>query len=166
MGILYRETVINKHRGFFKFAIGFTILIFSVDVLMLISNPREFLKEIAYIGYVLLPIAVFVSAIVWHKCKIRYKYSIIDNELIIEKLNGDRRRLELNLNVKHIVAIEKGVRNKQGIEKEYDFTCGVKRQYAYRCLFNRGGKLYSFYFEPSNTLVNRINAAINRKMVS
>lgn len=168
MGILYKETVKYKHPEFLKFAFGFTLLIFTVDVVMLLSNPQEFLKELSYIGYAMLPVAAFVSAIVWHKCKRKYKYSIIDNELIIEKLDGCKRKAVLNLNVKQIIEINKAAdKQKDAVEREYDFTCGGHKDTAYRCFFIREGKLYSFCFEPSSAFISRINSVMSyRHMAS
>ncbi|SKA76840.1 hypothetical protein SAMN05443428_101271 [Caloramator quimbayensis] len=156
MGILYREIVDYKHRFLAKLTFILTLIIISVDVVVLVSNPKEFYNELIYAGYAMLPVALLISLILWQKCRIRYKYCIIDNELIIERIKGTKRKVELNLNVKNIVSIDKNSEKRSDIEKVYNFTCGCKRKDIYRCLFKKEGKLYSFYFAPSGNMLSRI----------
>ncbi|MCX7884067.1 MAG: hypothetical protein N2448_03435 [Caloramator sp.] len=163
MGILYREIVDYKRRFLAKFTFILTLIIISVDVIILISNPKEFYNEIIYAGYAMLPVALLLSLIFWQKCRLRYKYCIIDNELIIERIKGNKRRVELNLNVKNIISIDKNSEKRNGIEKIYNFTCGCKKKDVYRCLFEKEGKLYGFYFAPSGNLLSRLKDVVNKK---
>lgn len=162
MGILYREIVDYKHRFLARLTFILTLIIISVDVVVLISNPKEFYDEIIYAGYAMLPVALLLSLILWQKCRLRYKYCIIDNELIIERIKGAKRKVELNLNVKNIISIDKSSEKRNDIEKIYNFTCGCKRKDVYRCLFKKEGRIYSFYFSPSGNLLNRLEDMIRK----
>lgn len=166
MGILYREIVDYKRRYLVKLTFAATIIIAFLDVFMFFSTPNKFYNELEYAGYILMPIAIIISYRIWQRCRTRYKYCIIDNELIIEKIIGKKRKVELNLNIKQVLSIDKSSEKRSDSEKVYNFTCGCKRKDVYRCLFKKEGKLYSFYFQPSSDFLSKIEAIKNKDNIA
>lgn len=159
MGTLYREIVRPKHNKVMRGILFCIFAIIGIDLIFLLSNYKRIIVELAYVGYGIFPVAIFTIVLLWVKSNIKYRYAIIDDELIIERFYGDRRRVVLNINVKHIVKIEK-ISNKtscQRIERHFNFACAGNKKSTYRCLYNKEGKLFSFSFEPSDSLLNKIN---------
>lgn len=168
MGTLYKEIVgYKKQRGIkIIFFLGFVILF--INTVILISSLRNIFQEFLLISYVLMFIVVFGMLYYWKKYKKRYRYTIIDKELIIERLNGSKRKLVLNINAKRIVKIEKCESKNQGekLYKQYNFLCSGRKGCAYNCIFERDGKLYGFYFEPSQEFYNKIISIVNSKKIA
>lgn len=158
MGTLYKEIVEYKKQRAIRLVLLLGIIILTINIAVLISNLRNIFEEFLLISYVLMPIVVFGMGCLWKKYKTRYRYTIIDRELIIERLNGNKRNPVLNINAKHILRIEKCISRVQKVKlhKQYNFLCSGKKGCAYNCIYEKDGKLYGFYFEPSTELYNKI----------
>jgi hypothetical protein len=99
----------------------------------------------------------------------RYKYSIIDNELIIERLNSDRRHVLLNINLKTIERLERIDKMPRDGKKLFVWKrCSFmeKKNKGYLCLYKLSGKEFGFCFEPSQGLVDKIYSVIGEKVVA
>ena len=82
------------------------------------------------------------------KCKIAYKYCIISDKLIINKINSKNEENVESLKIKDIIYIGE----KSNVPKEYS-RCKLL------CIYKKEGKIYKFVFEPSDTLVSRIKSS-------
>lgn len=164
MGTLYRETVAYRHRKSAKFYLLLIALIMLVDFIIILSDLKRFIREFVYLGYGIIPFAIIITFIIWVKCKTKFRYAIIDNELIIERFNGNKRKVELSLNAKHILKIEKvSSRTKRSeIDKDSIFLCTKRLALAYKVTYEKEGNIYSFYFEPSSRLINKLNELIKK----
>ncbi|MCI9303754.1 hypothetical protein [Clostridium sp.] len=97
------------------------------------------------------------------KCKIAYKYSVISDKLIINKINNKIEENVESLKIKDIIYIGE----KSNVPKEYN-KCKCNRHYIrkfdknkkFLCIYKKEGKIYKFIFEPSDTLVERIQHSI------
>lgn len=97
------------------------------------------------------------------KCKIAYKYSVISDKLIINKINNKIEENVESLKIKDIIYIGE----KSNGPKEYN-KCKCNRHYIrkfdknkkFLCIYKKEGKIYKFIFEPSDTLVERIKHSI------
>jgi hypothetical protein len=159
MGTLYREIVRPRHNRAMRFILFCIAAVAVIDVIFLLSNYKQLIAELAYVGYGIFPVAIFTTVLLWIKSKVKYRYAIIDNELIIERFYGDKRKVVLNINAKYIKRIEK-LSAKAGNEKilrHFNFACSGNKKNTYRCLYSKDGKMYSFCFEPSDSLINKIN---------
>lgn len=97
------------------------------------------------------------------KCKSAYKYFVISDKLIINKISsGVEENLE-SLKIKDIIYIGE----KSNVPKEYS-KCKCNRHYIrkfdknkkFLCIYRKQGKVYKFIFEPSDALVARIKHSI------
>ena len=160
MGTLYREIVEYKYQRLIKLLLKIIYVVLAFDVAFILYSAGDAIQKSDYVGYGVLSVSTILGLTAWRKCKRRYRYAIIDKELIIERFDGNKRKVELNLNIKNIVSLEKLSSNTAApnVEKEYTFTCTGRRGQAYRCIFEKDGKLYSFNFEPSNALLKKIEA--------
>ena len=96
------------------------------------------------------------------KCKIAYKYCVISDKLIINKINSKVEENVESLKIKDIIYIGE----KANVPKEYS-RCKCSRHYIRKfdkakkllCIYKKEGKIYKFVFEPSDTLVSRIKSS-------
>lgn len=97
------------------------------------------------------------------KCKIAYKYCVISDKLIINKINSKVEENVESLKIKDIIYIGE----KANVPKEYS-RCKCSRHYIrkfdknkkFLCIYKKQGKIYKFIFEPSDTLIARIKHSI------
>ena len=97
------------------------------------------------------------------KCKIAYKYCVISDKLIINKINSKVEENVESLKIKDIIYIGE----KANVHKEYS-RCKCSRHYIrkfdknkkFLCIYKKQGKIYKFIFEPSDTLIARIKHSI------
>ena len=97
------------------------------------------------------------------KCKIAYKYCVISDKLIINKINSKNEENVESLKIKDIIYIGE----KSNVPKEYS-RCKCSRHYIrkfdknkkFLCIYKKQGKIYKFIFEPSDTLIARIKHSI------
>ena len=97
------------------------------------------------------------------KCKIAYKYCVISDKLIINKISSKVEENVESLKIKDIIYIGE----KSNVPKEYS-KCKCSRHYIrkfdknkkFLCIYRKQGKIYKFIFEPSDTLVARIKHSI------
>lgn len=97
------------------------------------------------------------------KCKIAYKYCVISDKLIINKISSKIEENVESLKIKDIVYIGE----KCNVPKEYT-KCKCSRHYIRKfdknkkllCIYKKQGKIYKFIFEPSDTLISRIKNVI------
>ena len=97
------------------------------------------------------------------KCKIAYKYCVISDKLIINKISSKVEENVESLKIKDIIYIGE----KSNVPKEYS-KCKCSRHYIrkfdknkkFLCIYRKQGKIYKFIFEPSDTLIARIKHSI------
>lgn len=158
MGTFYKEIAEKKNQKGIKVSLLIGALIILIYNIALLGNYEYVLFEVIIISYAMIIAAVITMVYMWLKCNMKYRYTIIDKELIIEKVGRNRRKSLLNFNIKHIISIEKynEATNNKKLAKQYSFLCSSKKRESYKCIFEENGKLYGFYFEPSNELVSKI----------
>ena len=110
---------------------------------------------------VVLTLMVLIKEI--KKCKMAYKYCVISDKLIINKISSKEEENVESLKIKDIIYIG----DKANVPKEYS-KCKCSRHYItkfdknkkFLCIYRKHGKIYKFIFEPSDALVARIKHSI------
>lgn len=157
MGTLYREEVECYKKGVFKGAMS---LILGCLFLLLLC----FISDVILFGdyfYAFLFLSYSLGTFLALKCKRKiskvYRYEIIDKEVIIEDVTKGRRKVKLSFNIKNIVDI-KSLEEKleYKINKEYNFICNRKGKNTKVCVFKKNNKFYILKFEPSESLIQKI----------
>lgn len=93
------------------------------------------------------------------KCKIAYKYCVISDKLIINKICNKVEENVESIKIKDIIYIGE----RANVPKKYN-KCRCSRHYIRKfdkskkllCIYKKENKIYKFVFEPSDTLVSRI----------
>ena len=104
---------------------------------------------------------VFLIIITTSKCKLSYKYCIISDKLIINKIKSKNEENVESVKIKDILYIGE----KNNAPKEYN-KCKCVKHYIRKfnnekkllCIYRKNGKVYRFVFEPSDTLISRIKS--------
>ncbi|GFR36604.1 hypothetical protein [Thermobrachium celere] len=163
MGYLYREVVEYKQKRFAKILLPLITILCILNFVVILSDLRKYLNNLHYVITLLVSALIFVQFKIWRKCKRRYRYQIIDDELIIERFDGDKRRVELSIDIKQIIKVEKII-DKICDDIEYkEFCFSNKQNNIYRVIYKMDGKMYSFCFEPSTKFINKVNSLLKKK---
>ena len=123
---------------------------------------KNITEEIA-VGVILVILTLIVLIKETKKCKMAYKYCVISDKLIINKISSKVEENVESLKIKDIIYIGE----KSNVPKEYS-KCKCSRHYIrkfdknkkFLCIYRKQGKIYKFIFEPSDTLVARIKHSI------
>jgi hypothetical protein len=164
MGFLYNEIVEYKHHSRLRMILLLALILTTASIALLFRSFDESIFGAIFSSIFALMLGAGFMMYAWARCTKRYKYSIIADELIIERIKGDRKRVELDINVKYITDIENAPEgyDGEGIFKTSRFACSGKRDNIYYCTYKKGGKIYGFYFEPSENLVEKIRIMMKR----
>ena len=118
--------------------------------------------EIKYCAEVfLIIITLIVVCKQTSKCKLSYKYCIISDKLIINKIKSKNEENVESVKIKDILYIGE----KNNAPKEYN-KCKCVKHYIRKfnnekkllCIYRKNGKVYRFVFEPSDTLISLIKS--------
>lgn len=157
MGTLYREEVKCYNKGIFKGAMSLILGCLFLLLLCFISDVILFGDY--FHGFLVLSFSLGIFLTLKCKRKISkvYRYEIIDKEVIIEDVTKGRRNVKLSFNIKNIVDI-KSLEEKLDykIKKEYNFICNRKGKNTKVCVFEKNNKFYILKFEPSESLIKKI----------
>lgn len=143
-------------------------IVFFVLTFMLYA--QEGLKFIDFSDYKILFVSkllVSILAIIiiireYISCKISYKYCLIANKLIVNKIFSNGEKNLASIKISDIVYLGK----KNGQHKRYDaksignYTCDKLKIGQYCCVYKFKEKYYKFYFQPSERFIKRIEKNI------
>lgn len=165
MRIMYKEVVTRRKTPFMA------AMLLGLVMMIVISNIVEQIKVSNYeIGSITNPVFFVITTIVITlqliKCKVKYKYSIIANQLIIHRLKNDKQSVVENIRIEDIVFIGKTKDIKSSINKNIKkavnsisskrYVCSMSMFNQYCCIYRYGDKYKRFYFEPSREFIKRI----------
>lgn len=155
MGILYRETIIRRKTPV-VFLIG--IIIFTMTIIESILDQlyieKNSISETLDTGLIVVTGTIIIYEIL--KCKVVYKYAIIENRIIINKIYGNENKTVEKVFFKDIVYIGKstGYDGKFLFGKRY--TGNTLRKDVICCVYRVDEKLKKFYFQPSESMLKKI----------
>lgn len=158
---MYKETV--ERNKIVSIFIVLSILALSIVISDVIENLR-FGKYVVggYLTVLLTISVIFFSGAQILKCKVRYKYSVIADELIIYKIKGSREEVLESLKIRDIKDVKKAGINLHALTcKKYG--CVTFGSGLYVCKYNNGQGTSRFYFEPSCKLVDKLTLLSKRE---
>ncbi|MBW6410336.1 hypothetical protein [Clostridium weizhouense] len=155
---MHREVVVRKKAP----VIATLILVITIMLYLYqgISNLQiNNIIIIKAINSLIIMLTVSIVFLQLARCKIAYKYSIIANKLIINKIISNQEKNLESISLSEIVYIGK----KYYIPKEYvaknkgNYFCEVINTKSYCCIYKKQDQYYKFSFNPSDKLIQRLN---------
>lgn len=127
-----------------------------------ITFGRNIIKEIG-LEVILIIITLIILIKETIVCNISYKYSIISDKLIINKIYNKVEENVESLKIKDIIYIgEKGnaPKNYSKYRCSKHYVRKFDKNKKILCIYKKEDKIHKFVFEPSDTLVSRIKSYI------
>lgn len=160
---MYNETLkpIDESKNTFTFT---TILVFSLIIIIGISNFLYSIYQSTYITYSVFILFIAIGVYVYRRKIAGYRYSLTKSKIIFETIVGTRERLLMNINLKDIVFFD--VYQKRN---EYEGEIVKKRNYllkksspdAYVLIAKEQKGFIQVNFQPSSTMINLIKNSLN-----
>lgn len=158
---LHKEVIERKQYSIILIFLAMLMTFIIVSDLLDVMVPKTYLfKIIKYLSYLIM---ICIALFQIKRLRTKYKYSLIQDELIIHKITGESENLLEIVNLADIQYIGRSDKitdklNFHGV-KRYDF-CKLRTK-NYICVYKLEGRLKKFYFNPSDRLIRNIERCSN-----
>ncbi len=157
MNTMYKE-VIERRKT--PVVVGSFIFI---TLMIAISNGVENIRIFDYrIGNMMDPILMIITLglilVELLKCRVRYKYSIIADQLIIHKLYNDEQNIIENIKLQDIVFVGKmkELNKKVQVLSSKNCICSLIHLNHVCCIYKDGQNFKKLYIQPSSKLLEKL----------
>ncbi|CUO85421.1 hypothetical protein H8S10_03630 [Clostridium sp. NSJ-49] len=142
--------------------LAITIALYAVEIAEIVIGKTFQVYRV--IEVLLLIMIVFVLFKEFRRCSLSYKYSIIADKLIINKLNCKGDNILESIRMQDIVFIGKKVeipKKLSKIKSHGNYLSSITTSRKCYCVYKRNGQLLKFSFEPSERLLKRVYDKVN-----
>jgi hypothetical protein len=159
---MIRETATRKGSLGYK---GLLLIVAIAAVIILMSWLIGYVENalgIHNLEYIIYALLLALGVFVLQHFVTQYRYSLFDDELILEKLLGKRITPVVNVFIWDILSFEKNNSSeKVKIAKSYSlFTDGSNK---WSLTFKKDGEIYEAVFSPSEDFVKQLLSAIDNR---
>lgn len=153
---LYKEIVERRTNSIiFSFLATLLLSIVIFDVFKAMAHKIAFYSIFKYLLYTIIVSSFLLQG---RRIKTKYKYTIIQDELMIHKIVGSDENLVESINISDIEYVGKCRCVKDIFSfykgRKYDFSLLSKNNYV--CTYKVGNKIKKFYFKPSERFIKTI----------
>lgn len=165
MGNMHKETICRrKLASLIKLFTLIVIVLFFTEVIEGLTFYGLYIGSSLILLTTALVALVLVLEVI--RCRVRYTYSLIADQFIIHKINGNGDKVVENIKVRDIEYIKKQkIINITTINNK-KYICSLLNFNPYCCVYRQGNKLKKFYFEPSNNLIEKLKFHKNKRLAS
>ena len=142
--------------------LAITIALYAIEIAEIMVGKT--FKVYGVIEVILLLMIVFVLFKEFKRCSLSYKYSIIADKLIINKLNCKGDNILESIRMQDIVFIGKKVeipKKLSKIKSHGSYLSTITTSKKYYCIYKKNGQQIKFSFEPSERLLRRVYDKVN-----
>ncbi len=158
---MHKEVVMRKRTPvIFLIVFIITLMIYAYEALDYLGISNLTLMKVANGMIILSTICIIIFELI--KCKIAYKYSIIANKLIINRIFLERERNIESITISDIVYIgsKSNLRNKYEAKFNGSYLFRLFENKCCCCVYKKNEKYYKFNFAPSDELLRRLNSKL------
>lgn len=122
-----------------------------------LSDLSKVIEE-SYLNYGIAIILILVAVDFIRRCKIKYKYFLIDNKLVIHKLKGTSHSVEEVVDFKdvHFLGKKCNYKNKVKAKRATNYLSHYCNSDRYLCVYKKDGGYKKFYFQPTKNFIKNI----------
>ena len=156
--MMHREVVVKR-----KVPVIVILLLITTIVLYLVEGIELIGWDDNILGGILNTTILIFATIIGLKelksCSLSYKYAIISDKLIVNKIKSRNEENLESIKICDIVYVGK----KCGIPTQYsaiknnkNYLCNIIGEETYYCIYKNSGNLSKFTFQPSDKFIQRI----------
>ena len=122
-----------------------------------VSDLSKVIDE-RYLDYINAIILILLAVDFSRRCKIKYKYFLIDNKLVIHKLKGTSHSVEEVVDFKdvHFLGKKCNYKNKVRARRSTNYLSHYYNTNRYLCVYKKDGRYKKFYFQPTKNFIKNI----------
>ncbi|WP_294359522.1 hypothetical protein [uncultured Clostridium sp.] len=122
-----------------------------------VSDLSKVIDE-RYLDYINAIILILLAVDFSRRCKIKYKYFLIDNKLVIHKLKGTSHSVEEVVDFKdvHFLGKKCNYKNKVRARRATNYLSHYYNTNRYLCVYKKDGRYKKFYFQPTKNFIKNI----------
>lgn len=146
------------------------VIVLALFIITFMLYAQEALKVIDFNSKKTLLICKLIIALIaallilreFFKCKISYKYALIANKLIVNKIFSSDEKNLTSIKISDIVYLGKKGGQPKGIDAKVIGNYGYNKLKLEQCccIYKIDNDYYKFYFQPSECFVNRVKKNI------
>lgn len=159
---MHKEVVIKKKAPVVVLILlTLTLMIYLYEAVSYLKLVDIRLLKIGNVIIIFLTLCLILFEVI--RCEVSYKYSIIANKLIINKIFLSKEKNIESINIASIIYIGR----RAEMPKKYDakfkgnYFFKLFSNKSYCCIYEIDHKYYKFNFAPSDELLRRLNAKLN-----
>ena len=156
--MMHREVVVKR-----KVPVIVILLLITTIVLYLVEGIELIGWDDNILGGILNTTILIFATIIGLKelksCSLSYKYAIISDKLIVNKIKSRNEENLESIKICDIVYVGK----KCGIPTQYsaiknnkNYLCNIIGEETYYCIYKNSGNIFKFVFQPSDKFIQRI----------
>jgi hypothetical protein len=162
MRTMYREEVSRrKLPSILAFFILLVPLIYVADIAEQIAMHNRAIGIVANSLLFAVTLGILGYAII--RCRTRYRYSIIADQLIIHRLNNGDQVVVENIKIKDIKSIDKKGDLSCKLRLNHTYNCSLLKPWTCCCTYKDNDKYRRFYFQPSDNFINKLQFMIQNE---
>lgn len=167
MKTMYKEEVMQKRLPvILEMFVLLTLSIFVSNFTEKVSLYNRSIGSAANLMLILFMSVMIVLGIM--RCRERYRYSIIADQLIVHRIVKGEQIIIENIKLEDIKYIGRASKLKHKLNTRYTgrHGCSIFSFRTFCCIYKEGDGIKKFYFQPSESFINRISSflEISRKV--
>lgn len=156
--MMHREVITKRKVPVITVGVlSLTIILYINEYISMVNTLNYSTKRTMFCGLILLSVIVIIRLL--SSCNVSYKYSLIGDKLIINKIKSASDKNVESIKLKDIVYIGK----KKDLPKAYKgvklkkYICNKLQGDEVVCVYNVNNEYSKFIFQPSSSLREKIN---------
>lgn len=156
--MMHREVVATRKVPVIAILLLLTTIVLYVYKFIELIGLRE-----KFIGGILSTTILIFSFIIALKelrsCSLSYKYQIIGDKLIVNKIKSKNEENLESVNICNIIYVGRKCEIPKvysNVKNKKSYLCNIIGEETYYCLYKKDGKVSKFAFQPSDKFIKRI----------
>jgi hypothetical protein len=153
---MYREIVKSEPMKFRKTALFILLIILLIITFTALCNVIYNIYHFEFINYMVYIVMVYIAWEVFRRRAVEYKYSLIGDDLVFEKMIGGHRTASLNVKLSEMLyLLPSDAKMQQTIKADevYRFVHVSRKDKVYYAIFDHDGQICKVLFQPDQTMV-------------
>lgn len=133
------------------------VTLLALKEIIMVSDISKEIEEV-YLDCGIAIILVLLAVGFIGRSKIKYKYFLIDNKLVIHKLKGTSHSVEEVVDFKdvHFLGKRCNYKNKVRSRRRTSYLSHYYNSDRYLCVYKKDGKYKRFYFQPTKNFIKNM----------
>ncbi|MEG1003821.1 MAG: hypothetical protein RSD13_03480 [Clostridium sp.] len=162
--MMHREIIVRKK------APVIALVLLTITVMLYLHEGLKFIhfdsrNTLLVCNTIIVIVTSYIILKEFISCRISYKYAVIANKLIINKISKNQEKNLSSIKISDIVYLGKRNGQPRGYDAKQigNYTFDKLNTVQYCCVYKFQESYYKFYFQPSECFINRVKKHMANK---